>query len=239
MIKSLLFISIAPILIVALYIYLRDKYEKEPLPLLIKALFSGVLIVFPAAFIEGRLGSLKPFEPDGLAVAFYSGFIIASLTEEGLKYLVFMLFFWRNRNFNEKFDGIVYAVFISLGFAMVENIIYVSRGGYSVGMLRAITAVPAHALFGTVMGYHLAHARFYPARRVKQLILAFVMPFLWHGLYDFLLMSKRELLLLVFIPVLVFFWVNGFIKINELSQASVFRNDLPGHGDNRDEKAGS
>jgi protease PrsW len=226
MIKSLLFISIAPVLVIALYIYIRDKYEKEPLLPLIIALLSGMIIVLPVVIVEGLLNSVAP-ESSGISAAFYNGFITASLTEEGFKFALFMVLFWKNRNFNERFDGIVYAVFISLGFAAIENIIYVYQGGYGVGLVRAVTAVPAHALFGTVMGYHLGNAKFYPAKRAKHLLLAFLMPFMWHGLYDFLIMGQRQIFLIIFIPVIIYFWINGFMKIRELASASVFRNDFP------------
>jgi protease PrsW len=226
MIKSLLFISIAPVLIVAMYIYIRDKYEKEPILSLIKALITGSLLSLPIVLIEKLLIELGPVA-DTIPSAFYNGFVVASLTEEGLKYLAFILLFWNSRNFNEKFDGIVYAVFISLGFAAVENILYVYEGGYQVGIMRAVTAVPAHALFGTAMGYHFSHAKFYPERKIRQLMLAFLMPFLWHGLYDFLILGKKEILIIIYIPVVIWFWINGLKKMKELSMASVFRNDFP------------
>ena len=101
---------------------------------------------------------------EGLSYAAYTAFIVAALTEEGMKFLAFYFFFWKNRNFNERFDGIVYAVYISLGFAGIENILYVFTGGYSVGVIRALTAVPAHALFGIVMGYYFGMAKFNPGR---------------------------------------------------------------------------
>jgi protease PrsW len=225
MIKSLLFISIAPVLIIAIYIYLRDKYEKEPMVALIKALLTGVLIFIPIFLIEIILNYFASGF-DGLFKTCYHAFLVASLTEEGFKYLAFILFFWHSRNFNEKFDGIVYAVFISLGFAAIENIFYVYKGGYEVGVLRALTAVPAHALFGTVMGYHFGLARFYPERRKYQLILAFFAPFIWHGIYDFLLMGQKQFLLFVFIPVIILLWINGFRKMKQLSSESFFSNDL-------------
>ncbi|MFN8210389.1 MAG: PrsW family glutamic-type intramembrane protease [Bacteroidales bacterium] len=226
MIKSLLFISIAPIITIALYIYIRDKYEKEPLGSLLLALLTGALIIIPAVLIESLLESFAT--PSHIIIkSFYMGFGVASLTEEGLKFIAFMLFFWRSKNFNEKFDGIVYAVFISLGFAAVENLFYVYKGGYNVGEIRAISAVPAHALFGIIMGYHLAKAKFYPGRRGLHLLLAFLMPFAWHGLYDFLLLGENEVFLFIFIPVFIYFWITGFRRMKELSDASVFRNDLP------------
>jgi len=224
MIKSLLFISVAPVIIVAIYIYLRDKYEKEPFLNLLMALFTGILIVFPVAFIENLLTSFY-IGTETLFKAGYNAFFVASLSEEGFKYLAFILFFWKNKNFNEKFDGIVYAVYISLGFAAIENIFYVFRGGYDVGIVRALTAVPAHALFGTVMGYHLGFAKFYPERRKKQLMLAFLIPFIWHGFYDFFLIGQKQILLILFIPLIIFFWIDGFHKLKEQSEASVFRND--------------
>jgi RsiW-degrading membrane proteinase PrsW (M82 family) len=224
MIKSLLFISIAPVIIIALYVYIRDKYEKEPVLSLIKALLTGILIALPIVLIERLLIDFGP-DFDGIREAIYNGFAVASFTEEGFKYLAFLLFFWSSRNFNEKFDGIVYSVYISLGFAAIENLLYVYEGGYQVGIIRAVTAVPAHALFGIVMGYHFSHARFYRDKRMKQLFLAFLMPFLWHGFYDFLILGKKEILIIIFIPVLIWFWINGLKKMKELSMASVFRND--------------
>jgi RsiW-degrading membrane proteinase PrsW (M82 family) len=226
MIRSLLYISLAPVCIIALYVYIRDKYEREPIISLLKALLTGILIVLPIVFIEGITiqfcSSLS-----GILNPLFKGFFVASLTEEGFKFLAFMLFYWRSRNFNERFDGIVYAVYISLGFAAIENIFYVYKGGYEIGLLRALTAVPAHALFGTVMGFHLGNARFYPDKRNVQMLLAFLMPFTWHGLYDFLLMGQKEILIIFFIPVFIYFWINGFRKMKELSVTSVFRNDLP------------
>src|SRR4030065_967781 len=187
MFNSLLFISLAPILIIAFYIYNRDKYEKEPLSILLRALLAGVLIVLPVVLIE-KLVIMPAEGMEGLPAAAYTAFIVAALTEEGMKFLAFYLFFWRNGNFNERFDGIVYAVYISLGFAGIENVLYVFTGGYGVGLVRALTAVPAHALFGVVMGYYFSMARFIPGRRTIYLILAFSLPFVFHGLYDFLLM---------------------------------------------------
>jgi RsiW-degrading membrane proteinase PrsW (M82 family) len=225
MIKSLIFISVAPVIIVALYIYLRDKYEKEPVLNLLKALLTGALIVLPVALIEAILGTVSA-GMTYLSRAAYNAFFVASITEEGFKYLAFILLIWKNRNFNEQFDGIVYAVFISLGFAAVENVIYIYKGGYDVGVVRALTAVPAHALFGTVMGYHLGLAKFYPQQRPKQLVLALLIPFIWHGSYDFLLMGHKQIFLILFIPFIVFFWINGFRNMKKLSNASIFRNDL-------------
>jgi len=224
MFNNLLFISLAPIFIIAFYIYSRDIYEKEPISYLLKALSIGAIIVLPVVFIEKQL-SAPADKLEGISNAAWIAFIVAGLTEEGMKYLAFLLFFWKSSNFNERFDGIVYAVYISLGFAGIENILYVFSGGYSVGIVRALTAVPAHALFGVVMGYYFGLAKFYPKFRGVYLILAFFLPFVFHGLYDFLLMANSPFFLSIFIPLFIYFWIIGFRKISIASDASVFRKN--------------
>ena len=190
--------------------------------MLLKALSIGVLSVIPAAIIEGVLMYLYQ-GPAGIRKTAYTAFLVAGFTEEAFKYSAFLLFIWRDRNFNEKFDGIVYAVYISLGFAAIENVLYVFGGGYGVGLLRALTAVPAHALFGIMMGYYFGQAKFSTRYRTARVIAAFIVPFIFHGLYDFLLMGNTPFLLTAFLPVLVFYWISGFRKISRLSRASVFK----------------
>ena len=228
---NLIIIALAPVLIIAFYIYVRDKYEREPLGLLVLALIAGCLITIPVVFVEGWLGIPLSYL-NGYPAAAWNAFAVAAFTEELFKYLAFLILFWSNRNFNEKFDGIVYASFISLGFAGVENILYVTQGGAGVGLLSAFTAVPAHALFGIVMGYQLGLARFYPREKLRRLFLALALPILLHGVYDFILMSGHPFLLLVFIPYLFFLWIFGFRRMRELSDSSIFRwfsRDQPKH----------
>jgi RsiW-degrading membrane proteinase PrsW (M82 family) len=223
---SLLLISLAPVFIIALYIYIRDKYEKEPFRILLKALLTGVFIILPVVIIESILTSFSG-HLEGISKVAYNAFVVASLCEEGFKYLGFILIIWPDKNFNEKFDGIVYSVFISLGFAAVENIFYVLNGGISIGILRGFTAVPAHALFGTVMGYYFGLSRFYPELKSRYLVLAFIIPFLWHGSYDFLLLGQNQLLLLLFIPFIIIFWIYGLHKMKKLSDASLSPDHPP------------
>ena len=218
----LLFISIAPIAIILTYFNYRDKYEKEPLSLLLKALFAGAIITIPVVIVELILGDIY----DGASKmqnAFYNGFIVAALTEEAFKFFAFRILIWKNKNFNEFFDGIIYAVFISLGFAAIENILYVFQHGGSVGLLRALTAVPAHAIFGVAMGYYLSLARFNPQKKSYYLSLAILIPILLHGFYDFIIFSENEWLLLLFVPYIVFMWIYGFKKMKKHSENSQFK----------------
>lgn len=223
---TILFISLAPIVLILLYIYKRDKYEKEPMGLLLRCLGIGAIITLPILLIEIGIGAIASFE-DKIADAFYQGFVVAAFTEEMFKFLAFLLIVWRNRNFNELFDGIIYAVFISLGFAAVENILYVIGHGGGVGVLRAFTAVPAHALFGITMGFYFGLARFNPEKFKKYLWLAILVPILLHGLYDFFLMAENGILLLLFIPFMVYLWIAGFKKMKKHSISSVFNDKKP------------
>ena len=219
---KLLIISLAPVLIIALYIYWRDKYEREPWRNLLLSLFIGAIITVPIIFVEGFTQSIgKNFE--GLYAAAYESFIVAGITEEFFKFVALLLLIWKNKNFNELFDGIVYAVFISLGFAAVENILYVYNGGFQTGILRAFTAVPAHALFGISMGYFLGLAKFAKKKRYIQLVLALIVPILLHGGYDFILMSKKSYLFVIFIPYLIGLWYIGLKKMKIHSDNSVFK----------------
>ena len=219
---NLILIALAPVFVIAFYIWLRDKYEREPLSQLFLALTGGCLISIPVMFAEGWLGIPLQYLY-GYAEAAWHAFVVAAFTEELFKFLALLILFWNNRNFNEKFDGIVYACFISLGFAGVENILYVTDGGAEIGLVRAFTAVPAHALFGVVMGYQVGLAMFFPQEKARRFFLAMLLPILLHGVYDFILMSGHPYLLLAFIPYVTFLWFFGLRRMRQLSDRSIFR----------------
>lgn len=214
--------SLAPVFIILFYIYFRDKYEKEPLGLLIKSLVAGVLVVLPVLFTERLLMTLMP-ALGKVGSAAYHAFLVAGTTEEAFKFLALYLLVWKSPSFNEKFDGIVYAVFVSLGFAAVENVLYVMDGGMQTAMVRALTAVPAHALFGVTMGYYLGIAHMYEAERKPYLIQALAVPILLHGIYDFILMVEIDWLLLLFVPYVIGLYLLGMKKMKILSDTSVFK----------------
>ena len=154
--------ALAPVIIVCFYVYIRDKYEKEPIRLLLLGVFFGLLISAPIMAVENLLTTMTP-NKNFLIEALYTSFIVASGTEELFKFIILYFLVWKNKNFNEPFDGIVYAVFISLGFAGIENVLYIFNpylGGYQTAIARAIFSVPGHGLFGVSMGYYYAIAKF-------------------------------------------------------------------------------
>ena len=119
--NTIIFIlAILPVIVLASYIYKKDKYEKEPLSMLILAFFLGILAIPMDVLLVGIINKIIP----GTTV-FYNAFFEAGIPEELCKWALFMFIIWRNKNFNEFFDGIVYACFIGLGFACVENMMYV------------------------------------------------------------------------------------------------------------------
>jgi len=218
----LLLIALAPAIIIMIYVYFRDKYEKEPINLILKGILLGAIIIFPVGLIENYLLTFsKAYYP--IPKAAWNGFIVAGATEEAFKYLMVYILIWRNPNFNEKFDGIVYAVSVSLGFATIENLFYVfSENSLQVGLVRAFTAVPGHTIFGIVMGFYLGMARFISNGSGKWLLRAFLVPWLLHGLYDFMIMSGHPVLILTFIPFLFYMYKIGLKRMREFNQESIF-----------------
>ena len=214
--------SLAPVFIILFYIYFRDKYDKEPIGLLVKSAIAGMLVVIPVLFVGRILMAIMP-AMGKIGDAAYHAFVVAGTTEEVFKFLILYLLVWNSPSFNEKFDGIVYAVFVSLGFAAVENVLYVMDGGLQTAMIRAITAVPAHAIFGISMGYYLGIAHMYDELRKPYIRKAILVPILLHGIYDFILMVEIDWLLILFVPYVIVLYVLGMKKIKVLSDTSIFK----------------
>lgn len=239
----LLVLSVAPVLFLLFFVYRRDRYEREPFPLLILTFVLGLFSVLPAALMESVVSLFQPADPVG--ASFYNGFCVAGFCEELTKLLLLSWLIWRNRNFDEYFDGIVYAVFLSLGFAASENLMYVFgqdsfMSSFFTGSMRALLAVPAHFLFAVVMGYHFALAKFDPQHRLRHLFHALLVPVLLHGTYDTLLMLSSALgtdgggltglLFVTFVVFDIYMWRWGMRRIRalqELSQQQHFDRSQP------------
>ena len=189
----LLFLSVLPAALLIIFIYRQDKYQKEPFKSLCKAFFGGMLaVVFTIVtvrIIDYTIG-LIPYLNQ---TVFYDSFITAGIPEELCKFLIFMIFIWNDKNFDEYFDGIVYASFISLGFATVENIMYVMPGGIGTGIVRALISVPAHFLFGVILGYFLSLAKFNSDKKGRYIIIGLLIAMAAHGLFDWLLMFSDRI----------------------------------------------
>lgn len=214
--------ALLPVVAIGSYVYIRDAYEREPIVSVLKAFFLGCLSVVPVLFFGSII---LPFTPqDPFWEPAFTAFITASFLEEANKLIMLLLFVRFSKEFNERMDGIVYAVFISLGFAAVENILYVSSGGLQTAMLRSVTAVPAHAVFGVLMGFHFSKAYFNKENKLWHYLVCFLFPFFWHGAYDYILMIAPYLehhlgfsalvALIGFIIFLVYTYKMGIKRIN-------------------------
>jgi RsiW-degrading membrane proteinase PrsW (M82 family) len=221
----LLIASVSPVLLFMYLIYIRDTV-KEPLSTLVRAFFAGVLSVVLAVILGLIISPLGEFLKDSaMGDSFFNAFITAGFIEEFSKFLLLYLFIWKHKNFDQNYDGIIYAVFVSLGFALVENILYVFEGGISTAIMRAVLAVPGHGFFAVIMGYYFSLAKFHHDKQRSQLLLkAILFPAFVHGAYDFCLMyiSHKNnnallslLLLVVFTVVVIGFWRLGFKKIKK------------------------
>lgn len=232
----LLAISILPVILLMIFINRQDKYEKEPPGMLILAFFAGMLSIPLTLLLVGVTNMV--FYSDSV---FYSAFIEAGFPEELSKFIILFLIIWWNKNFNEHMDGIVYATFVSLGFACVENILYVFGSGFGTGIVRAIISVPGHFLFGVLMGYFLSLAKFNPGQKLFYIVLSVLVPACVHGLFDWLLMAADVaggfgiILILLFIGLDILMWIVGVKSIRKHRENSPFKNPVvPPTQDNYD-----
>lgn len=185
---SLLLLALAPIVVILVYIYVKDKYEKEPIGLLVKNFFLGAVVSIIITVVLGFAANIiyPVTDEKSILQQFVKAFFVVALVEEFSKYIIVKYYSQKKTDFNEPFDGIVYAVVVSMGFAALENVLYVSQYGVTTGLTRAFTAVPAHATFGILMGYFMGKAKF-SNNRVKYNLLGLLTATLFHGAYDFFL----------------------------------------------------
>ncbi|MFK8060738.1 MAG: PrsW family intramembrane metalloprotease [Polaribacter sp.] len=185
---NLLLIAIAPVTIIILYIYFKDKFEKEPIGFLFKNFLLGASASILITVILGTIGAkLIPLTNEtSILQQFLKAFFVVALVEEFSKYIIVRYYAQKNKEFNEPFDGIVYAVMVSMGFAALENVLYVFQYGVATGITRAFTAVPAHATFAILMGFFMGKAKF-SKNRTQLNFLGLLLAILFHGAYDFFL----------------------------------------------------
>lgn len=199
--KSILYFilipALLPVVLILRYVYLLDKNEREPLGFVLKIVLLGAVFSIPCAAVERFMMSLiaSVYNPASIDYAWMENTVGVALVEEFSKWLVLMLFVWKNKNFDYRYDGVVYAVSASLGFAALENILYVISYGTGVSIGRAIFAIPGHATFGVFMGYWLSRAKtFWLDGKIIRMrickLFSLAIPMLIHGAYDFLLSEQ-------------------------------------------------
>ncbi|MBR3210527.1 MAG: PrsW family intramembrane metalloprotease [Bacilli bacterium] len=220
----LLILAVLPVLAIMLYVYHKDG-NKEPMKLLIRLFLSGILSCFVVLTISRIMEMFLPFMNSTetfLDVLLYA-FIGVAFIEELCKWFMTYIVAYHQRDFDEMYDGIVYSIFVSLGFAFFENIVYVIRtSSINTALIRAVSAVPSHACDAIFMGYYLSVAKQYSIRKEKELekkniILSLVIPIVLHGIYDFCLMSGQSIFITVFIVFIIFLYLASIKKLKRLS----------------------
>lgn len=188
---GLFLLAIAPVVAIVWYIYHKDKYEHEPMSFLLISFILGVLCAIAVPFITGRMAWLTDgFEERQMEIFLYS-FVVVALIEETAKFICLRYFMYYRKVFNEPLDGIIYGVMIGMGFATLENLYFVLEGGWQTAVLRMFTAVPAHAVFGVVMGYYVGKAKYIKERNIEYTAKALFVTVFLHGMYNFLLMQDQ------------------------------------------------
>ncbi|MCF0130255.1 MAG: PrsW family intramembrane metalloprotease [Pseudobutyrivibrio sp.] len=243
----LLAVAIIPTLAVLFYVYKLDKVEPEPFRLLAKTFLFGVISTVPAIVIE----FLGDFICEGLSSSMIDYLVLEYLllvpiTEEFCKRFFVKLAVWESKEFDYTFDAIVYCVFGSMGFACLENILYVYQYGLSTGLLRAVTSIPGHAIFGLYMGIFLGKAKVayadgdlkhYKYNYTKSLFI----PVLLHGLYDYIVSLAGEAESIIIYAVWIFYIIMmdvwAFREIKEASETDHAIKVLTGDDDTPDNNA--
>ncbi len=225
--RILWIIAILPVVLLGTYIYKKDRH-KELSSLLVKLFMSGILSSFLVIIISIILTILFPFletspsKMNFFEFCFYI-FISIAFIEELCKWLMTYHLGYKNKEFDEVYDILVYAVFVALGFAAFENILYVfGMQSIQIGILRGLLAIPGHVCDGITMGYYLSIARYNEKLNNQELvrqnkIKSILMPTLYHGIYDFCCLSSSVPLLIVFILFIIFLYTISIKRIKILA----------------------
>lgn len=193
----LLTLAFLPGVAMLFFFYLRDKYKKEPFGPILLAFLLGAIVTFPASATSSLLQRLTGWftPPTTILKIFLGAFLIAGLVEESWKFFVVRFYCYHRPEFDEPYDGILYSTAVALGFATIENILYIFHsspiGALRIGIMRALLAVPSHAFYGVLMGYFLGEAKFARTETEANLlgILGLLLAIVAHGLYDFVVIA--------------------------------------------------
>lgn len=241
MILLQILLALIPALVLIFYVVWRDRLHPEPGGQLVKAFFMGFLTIPLALLFASLIGQIFMLLPpiEGVGALLVTSLMQAAIPEESAKLLILWLFLRRCRHFDEHMDGIVYAVCVGMGFATVENILYVTDSGpqflkvLSVGLSRAFLAVPGHFAFAVIMGYFYSLASFKGKQtHRKYMLMAWGFPVLAHALYDFLLFFMDAYPNAMWHMLLMMLFFGSFFYMQQLGTRSIAKalsHDTPPH----------
>ncbi|MBO8170669.1 MAG: intramembrane metalloprotease PrsW [Bacillaceae bacterium] len=206
--------AIAPGIALLSYFYLKDKYQAEPIMMVSRSFVFGALLVFPIMVIQYAVQ--QEFEIG----IFGQAFVISSMMEEFFKWFIVYYTAYQHVEFDEHYDGIIYGAAVSLGFASMENFIYLWINGLDSALLRALLPVSGHALFAVAMGYYMGKAKFTTSRKKRRRLLlqSIMAPIMLHGIYNWILLSGGSKWLWFMIPFMFLLWI---ISLRRVAKASI------------------
>ena len=220
--------AVLPAVILMVYVYRHDKVEREPVGLLLSLLLRGVLAALCAIVLEiiGQLILDRLVTPGTFLHTVLEAFVVVAAVEEGAKYFFLKRRTWDDPNFNYRFDAIVYAVFVSLGFAAFENIQYIFAYGLSVALPRALLSIPGHMAFGVYMGVYYGRARFresygHHMAAKSDRMMAYFSAVLLHGFYDACAMIGTTTATVIFILFVVVMYLRMFRRLKREAERDV------------------
>jgi RsiW-degrading membrane proteinase PrsW (M82 family) len=241
MILLQILLALIPALVLIFYVVWRDRLHPEPGGQLVKAFFMGFLTIPLALLFASLIGQIFMLLPpiEGVGALLVTSLMQAAIPEESAKLLILWLFLRRCRHFDEHMDGIVYAVCVGMGFATVENILYVTGSGpqflkvLSVGLSRAFLSIPGHFAFAVIMGYFYSLASFKGKQtHRKYMLMAWGFPVLAHALYDFLLFVMDAYPNSMWHMLLMMLFFGSFFYMQQLGTRSIAKalsHDTPPH----------
>ena len=217
--------AVIPAILLMLKVYKSDRLEKESGRKLRQLAVGGVLASLIALVAEKLLSLLLNASPIGSPTLYnvILYFIIVAFSEEGAKYFMLKRRSWKSEEFDCQFDGVVYAVFVALGFALWENISYVLSFGFATAVVRAVTAIPGHACFGVFMGVFYSLAKMH--ERMGNIgssrgcrVLAVIVPALIHGAYDYIATAETTGFNWYFIVFIAVLFIVSFMLVSNMAK---------------------
>jgi len=245
MLSILMYLAALPVILLGIYIYKKDR-NKEPAKLLAKLFIGGILSCFLVLIVSSILKTIFPFfaaESDGMNLIqlFIYVFVGVALVEEVCKWVMVYGISYNNKNFDELYDMIIYSVFVALGFAFFENVLYIFSsgiaGGIVVGIVRALSAVPGHACDGAFMGYYLGLAKLSAINNrqdlsKKHLARSLLVPTILHGIYDYCLFTGNIFFIIGFLVFIIMVYrhtIKNINKIAALTRKMKYKNNYCGN----------
>ncbi len=217
--------AVIPAVVLLVKVYKVDHLDKESPRLLWNLVVRGVIATVFAMLTEwiGEFVLSSFVQEQTVLYNFLLYFIVVAVSEEGFKYLLMKQRTWKDPEFNFQFDGVVYAVFVSLGFALWENISYVLMYGFGTALIRAVTAVPGHACFGVFMGAWYGLAKKYESYGMHSQsktcrVVALLSSIVLHGCYDFTASIENQNYAWIFVAFVVAMFLVAFRLVKKLSQ---------------------